>query len=167
MAARLLFEDPPPRILGDDLESFVYVLLWLVGRYAPNKLSDHERALFLRRFDGLYKADMLRIGGSFVTKLKIESKNLRYLLADLLDGYRYRYTELGQREQREPGNLEEHKRLQAQLESHKWLMDTLSDALKAEEWKALRDPAKEQGVAPLFQRAGGRRRKSVCSEYDG
>jgi hypothetical protein len=46
-------------------------------------------------------------------------------------------------------------------------MDTLSDALKAEEWKALRDPAKEQGVAPLFQRAGGRRRKSVCSEYDG
>jgi hypothetical protein len=156
--------------LGDDLESFVHVLLWLACKYAPNKLEDYDRAEFLQTFDDLNeqsKANMLRIGGSFVNGLKIESKNLRYLLADLLDGYRYRYIELGPREQREPGNLEEHKRLQAQLESHKWLMDTLNNALKAEEWKALRDPAKEQGVAPLFQRARGRRRKSVCSEYDG
>jgi hypothetical protein len=156
--------------LGDDLESFALVLLWLVGKYAPNEMSDNKRAKFLQTFDDFNeqsKANMLRIGGSFVNELKIQSKNLRYLLADLLDGYRYRYTELGRREQREPGNLEEHKRLQAQLESHKWLMDTLNNALKAEEWKALRDPAKDQGVEPLFQRARGRRRKSVCSEYDG
>jgi len=44
--------------------------------------------------------------------------------------------------------LETHKHHQAQLESHKWFMDLLSDALKAEEWKRLRDPVrKEQDVA--------------------
>src|SRR6266508_1365219 len=34
MAARLCVEKPPPRTLGDDLESFALVLLWLIGRYA-------------------------------------------------------------------------------------------------------------------------------------
>ena len=43
----------------------------------------------------------------------------------------------------------------------------LSDALKAKEWKRLRDPArKEQDVAPLFRRKRGRKRKSACSEYE-
>lgn len=37
-------------------------------------------------------------------------------------------------------------------------MDLLSDALKAEEWKTLRDPVRK---APLFQREGGRKRKSA------
>jgi hypothetical protein len=170
MAARLLFKKPPPRTLGDDLESFVHVLLWLVGRYAPNEMSDDERAKFLRTFDDLNeqsKVNMLTSGGFFMSRLKLEPKNLnlRYLLGDLLDGYRYRYAELGPREQRDPAKLKEHTDLQQRLESHKWFMDILSDALKAEEWKALRDPAKEQEVATLFQREGGKKRKSQCKEY--
>jgi hypothetical protein len=108
---------------------------------------------------------MLRIGGSFVPELELESENLKYLLGDLLDGYRYRYAQLGPREQRDPAKLKEHKDLQERLESHKWFMDILSDALKAEEWKALRDPAKDQGVATLFQTEGGKKRKSQCKEY--
>jgi hypothetical protein len=168
MAARLLFKKPPPRTLGDDLESFVHVLLWLVGRYAPNEMSDDERAKFLRRFDDLYgesKADMLKIGRSFVSGLKVQSKNLRFLLRDLLDGFRYRYTEVEEPDEEEPAKLKEHEDLQQRLESHKWFMDILSDALKAEEWKALRDPAKDQEVATLFQREGGKKRKSNCEEY--
>lgn len=170
MAARLCVERPPPRTLGDDLESFALVLLWLVGRYSANTMSPVERAMFLQRFDSLYgdpKADMFRSGRALVPTLKLPSKDLRYLLEDLLDGFRYRYTELGEREQQQPGKLEEHKHFQARLESHKWLMDLLSDVIKAEEWKELRDPArKEQKVAPLFKREGGRKRKSACSEYE-
>jgi hypothetical protein len=134
MAARLCVEKPPPRTLGDDLESFALVLLWLVGRYAANEMSPVERAMFLQRFDSLYgdpKADMFRSGRALVPTLKLPSKDLRYLLEDLLDGYRFRYTELGEREQQKPGKLEAHKHHQARLESHKWLMDLLSDALKA------------------------------------
>jgi hypothetical protein len=170
MAARLCVEKPPLRTLGDDIESFALVLLWLVGRYAANTMSPVERAMFLQRFDSLYgdpKADMFRSGRALVPTLKLPSQNLRYLLEDLLDGYRFRYTELGEREQQKAGKLEAHKHHQARLESHKWLMDLLSDALKAEEWKRLRDPVrKEQDVAPLFQREGYRKRKSACSEYE-
>jgi hypothetical protein len=170
MAARLCVEKPPPRTLGDDLESFALVLLWLVGRYAANAMSPVERAMFLQRFDSLYgdpKADMFRSGRALVPTLKLPSQNLRYLLEDLLDGYRFRYTELGEREQQKPGQLEAHKDHQARLENHQWLMHLLSDALKAEEWKRLRDPVrKEQDVAPLFPREEGRKRKSACSEYE-
>jgi len=46
-------------------------------------------------------------------------------------------------------------------------MDPLSNALKAEEWKGLKDPARrDQEVAQLLQREGGRKRKSACSEYE-
>jgi hypothetical protein len=169
MAARLSFKDPPPRTLGDDLESFVHVLLWLVCRYAPNDMEDYRRAIFLERFDkshGQSKADMLRGGRALIADLELKSDHLTILLEKLLDGCQYRYTKLGRREQRAPGELEEFKHHQAQLESHSWLMDLLSDALKAEEWKAFRDPAKDQEVAPLFQRELWRRRKSDCLEYD-
>jgi hypothetical protein len=170
MAARLCIETPPSRTLGDDLESFALVLLWLVGRYATNEMSPVERAMFLQRFDNLYgdpKADMFRSGRALVPTLKLPSQNLRYLLEDQLDGYRFQYTELGEREQQKPGQLEVHKDHQAQLENPQWLMDLLSNALKAKGWKRLRDPARrDQEVAPLFQREGGRKRKSACSEYE-
>lgn len=170
MAARLCVETPPSRTLGDDLESFALVLLWLVGRYATNEMSPVERAMFLQRFDNLYgdpKADMFRSGRALVPTLKLPSQNLRYLLEDLLDGYRFRYTELGEREQQKPGQLEAHKHHQARLENHQWLMDLLNNALKAEEWKRLKDPARrDQEVARLLQREGGRKRKSACSEYE-
>ena len=46
-------------------------------------------------------------------------------------------------------------------------MDLLNNALKAEEWKRLKDPARrDQEVARLLQREGGRKRKSACSEYE-
>ena len=126
--------------------------------------------MFLQRFDSLYgdpKADMFGRGPTISATLKLPSKHLRYLLEDLLDGYRYRYTELGEREQEKPGKLEAHKHHQERLETHDWLMNLLSNALKDEAWKAVRDPSrKEQEVAPLFKREGGRKRKSACSEYE-
>jgi len=90
MAARLCVETLPSRTLGDDLESFALVLLWLVGRYATNEMSPVGHAMFLQRFDNLYgdpKANMFRSGWALMPTLKLPSQNLRYLLEDLLDGY--------------------------------------------------------------------------------
>ena len=178
MSARLCQEAPPTRTLGDDLESFALLLLWLAGRYAENTMSPPERARFLRRFDNLdgdAKADMFRGGSTIAVQLKLSSKNLRYLLAGLLEGYRYRYTELLEQEEEMPLELAAHEgalaarieQRQARLENHEWLMGLLSKALKDEEWKASSDPSrKEQEVAPLNQREGGTKRKSACEEYE-
>ena len=170
MSARLCVETPPTRTLGDDLESFALLLLWLAGRYAANDMSPLERAEFLQQFDSLYgraKANMFGFGSTTAATLKLPSKGLKFLLEDLLEGYRYRYAELREREQKIPEKLEAHKRHQARLENHEWLMGLLSEALKDEEWKASSDPSrKEQKVEPLFQREGGTKRKSACEEYE-
>ena len=170
MSARLCVETPPTRTLGDDLESFALLLLWLAGRYAENTMSPLERAEFLQQFDSLYgraKAHMFGVGPTIAGELKLSSKNLRYLLEDLLEGYRYRYTELREREQKIPEKLAAHKHHQARLENHEWLMGLLSKALKDEEWKASSDPSrKEQKVEPRNQREGGTKRKSACEEYE-
>jgi hypothetical protein len=124
--------------------------------------------------DGDAKADMFCGGSIIAARLKLSSKRLTYLLAELLEGlpipihravgraadtdtqscwkgYRYRYTELWERDKKIPGKLEAHEHHQAWLEGHKWLMDLLRDALKDEAWKASRDPSrKEQEVAILF-----------------
>ena len=170
MSARLCYETPPKRTLGDDLESFALLLLWLAGGYAANDMSPLERWQFLRRFDswdGDAKAGMFGSGSTIANRLKLSSNGLTYLLEDLLDGYRYRYTKLTEREQKIPGKLAAHEHHQARLENHEWLMGLLSEALKDEEWKESSDPSrKEQEVAPLNQRETWRKRKSACSEYE-
>ena len=169
MSARLCYETPPKRTLGDDLESFALLLLWLAGGYAANDMSPLERRQFLRRFDswdGDAKAGMFGSGSTIANRLKLSSNGLTYLLEDLLDGYRYRYTKLTEREQKIPGKLAAHEHHQARLENHEWLMGLLSEALKNGEWKKKDDPSKVQEVARLFQREGGTKRKSACEEYE-
>ena len=177
MSARLCVETPPTRTLGDDLESFALLLLWLSGKYAENTMSPPERARFLRRFDSLDgdgKADMFGLGSTMAVRLRLSSKNLRYLLAGLLEGYRYRYTELLEQGNEMPHELAAHEgalaerieQRQARLENHEWLMGLLSEALKDEEWKASSDPSRKQEVTPLNQREGVTKRKSACSEYE-
>ncbi|PBK94374.1 hypothetical protein ARMGADRAFT_1079060 [Armillaria gallica] len=148
MSARLCRESPPPRTLGDDLESFALFLL-------P-----------FERTDGTYKAKILR-DNTLVATLHLDSRYLEGLLADLLDGYRWRYIEMLRRDQGQSNKLEELMRQQRQLETHDWLMTLLRDGLKDEAWKVVRDPSrKEQKVAAMVQRDGRRRRKSDCSEYE-
>ena len=176
MSARLCVERPPTRTLGDDLESFALLLLWLAGKYAENDMSPIERAEFLQRFDSLYgraKADMFGVGSTIAVRLKLSSKNLKYLLARLLEGYRYRYTELLEQEEEMPHELAAHEgalaarieQRQARLENHEWLMSLLSESLKNGEWKK-DDSSKDQEVAPLNQGEGGTKRKSAFSEYE-
>ncbi|PBK62673.1 hypothetical protein ARMSODRAFT_1008164 [Armillaria solidipes] len=169
MSARLCRESPPPRTLGDDLESFALVLLWLAGRYAKNELSPITRCEFLLPFerkDGTHKAKMLR-DNALAATLHLDSHNLEGLLADLLDGYRWRYFELLHRDQEQSNKSEELTCQRKQLETHDWLMTLLRDGLKDEAWKAVRDPSrKEQKVSAMVQRDGRKKRKSDCSEYE-
>ncbi|KAK0185833.1 hypothetical protein F5146DRAFT_157696 [Armillaria mellea] len=109
---------------------------------------------------------MFRDNGLAAT-LHLNSHNLEGLLADLSDGYRWRYFELLQRDRKQSNKLEELRRQRKQLETHDWLMTLLPNGLKDEAWKAVRDPSrKEQKVAAMVQRDGRKRRKSDCSEYE-
>ncbi|KAK0209752.1 hypothetical protein IW262DRAFT_502167 [Armillaria fumosa] len=170
MSARLCGESPPPRTLGDDLESFALVLLWLAGRYAKSKMSPIERREFLLAFErthGMQKAMMFLGGRTRAIMLHLDSRCLEDLLGDIFDGYRWRYTLLARRDQEQSNQSEKLEHQQRLLESHHWLMNLLGNKLKDETWKAARDPSsKEQKVAPIFPSVGTKKRKSDCSEYE-
>ncbi|KAK0220871.1 hypothetical protein EDD85DRAFT_1028722 [Armillaria nabsnona] len=109
MSARLWDESPPPWTLGDNLESFALVLLWLACRYAKNELSPITRCEILlpfERTDGTHKAKMLR-DNALAATLHLDSRYLEGLLADLLDGYRWRYIELLHRDREQSNKLKE------------------------------------------------------------
>ncbi|KAK0449076.1 uncharacterized protein EV420DRAFT_1275459 [Desarmillaria tabescens] len=170
MSARLCVQTPPLRTLGDDLESFALLLFWIAARYAPNRLSAYERALFLDRFDhndDTRRVDIFLSGKTSAAKLLLVSEYFEELLAILSDGYAWRYRVLTRLERKNQGALEELKEKQDLLETHQWFMDVLSNTLKKDTWKAIKDrSAKEQEVARLVVKEGEKKRKSGCSEYE-
>ncbi|KAF5386277.1 hypothetical protein D9757_008595 [Collybiopsis confluens] len=60
-------EKPVKHTVGDDIESFLWVLSWVVGRNAPSTMTDKACAKFLQAFDekdsGSTKQDKLGSGG--------------------------------------------------------------------------------------------------------
>jgi hypothetical protein len=168
MSARLCVEEPPLRSLGDDLESFALVLLWLSSKYASNDMSPVQRTEFLLPFEranGELKAGMFRQGRSQVPSLALDSQYLECLLENLLVGYRWRYTKRS-RSELEPQSVAPEMDERTRLDNPDWLLTLLGDALKDEAWKAVRDPSrKDQAVALMFRREEGRKRKSDCLGY--
>ncbi|KAG0705431.1 hypothetical protein DFH29DRAFT_277633 [Suillus ampliporus] len=57
--ALLARETPKPHRLEDDMESFLYVLMYTVIRYLPSNMSVEERNTFLQLFDEEYETDAL------------------------------------------------------------------------------------------------------------
>ncbi|KAF9021842.1 hypothetical protein BDZ89DRAFT_1163546 [Hymenopellis radicata] len=150
MAARLCSPSPPPRTVGDDVESFVLLLLWMAARYAPNNMTPSDRGAFLARFDrpsGLDKMDIIRGGTDTVVDLKLLSSGLGEVLEDILNVYCSRYKGLTSREKKKPEVVEELERRQALLERHDWLVDILRMTLQNEAWANDTDGSrKEQTV---------------------
>ncbi|KAF8894293.1 hypothetical protein CPB85DRAFT_1440523 [Mucidula mucida] len=136
-AARLCNTSPPPRTIGDDLESFVLVLLWIAVRYAPNKMTASERGSALAKFEGadcLSKTYMILAGTSNVVKMKLLSSDLELVLEDVIDIFSWRYKALRSRDTHNAKAVEELRGRQALLEGHGWLVNILSDALQNEAW---------------------------------
>ncbi|KIK67588.1 hypothetical protein GYMLUDRAFT_215717 [Collybiopsis luxurians FD-317 M1] len=126
-------ETPVEHSVGDDLESFLWVLSWVVGRNAPSSMTDAHRAWFLRTFDenldpGYTKDMLLRSGIKTVTNLKLNSVQVSDLLAELWLKFGGRYESDYFVFTKRRSEEEAHDWLQ-QLETHNWMIGQLEAAL--------------------------------------
>ncbi len=81
--------------VGDDLESFVHVMVWLAARYAPNHMEPSLRDTFLAVFDAPEgndsKESRMLNGKKCIKRLKLAERHLRSLLGDLWYTFGLRY----------------------------------------------------------------------------
>ncbi|KAJ7508413.1 hypothetical protein B0H11DRAFT_2184889 [Mycena galericulata] len=164
MSARLCADSPPARTLGDDIESFVLVLMWLATAYGPSTMTPSERAFTLQIFDdpgAVSKTNMLMAGEGPVRRLLLESSHLEDVLCELLEGLKNRY--LPPRRNATPEMKTDLAQKVAILEDHSWVIQVLENALENKDWAATMDPGSPQKVAVL--KPAQKKRKSDLSEY--
>lgn len=97
MSLRLLEQSSPVRHeVRDDIESFVYVLLWVAARYAPNKMTPTTRAGFLDNFDYqpgdlpiMKKRSLVMQGNKAAITINLNSSFLQRLLGRLVKQLAY------------------------------------------------------------------------------
>ncbi|KAE9385890.1 hypothetical protein BT96DRAFT_744542, partial [Gymnopus androsaceus JB14] len=167
MAARLLSRDPVARTVGDDLESFMLVYLWIAVLYASNDMSAIQRGQALEMFDSrnpVFRKLCISSGHLTPYNYHLRSTFLEDVLMPLMYDFSFRYS--APLPPKGKGRPEEHKQNAQKVETHAFMLQTLEECLKNEEWKAIADPAEEQKwTAPLL-RDSRRKRKSDCTEYD-
>ncbi|KAJ6458622.1 hypothetical protein C8R47DRAFT_1244930 [Mycena vitilis] len=165
-SASLCSLDSPVRSLGDEVESFVLVLLWLATTFAPATMTAQSRTNALRVFDdyrGFGKLNMILAGQHIAAKIGLHSVDFECLLARVLEGFSYRYRSLPRLAPAAQRVELDKKRVLT--ESHDWLMQTLQAGLENKDWAVFADPGAAQEVKEsLFQKA--KRRKSKLTEYE-
>ena len=155
LSIRLLKDATVHHEVSDDIESFIWILLWTAARYAPNNLSSKTRAAFLHQFDrhGL-APDYTKLGMAGVGMIgiasfagpQIKSLQLEDLLGELMEQLRYRYDD--RKRYRTPGMSDDDvKKLQERLSTHEWMESTLLRELDNEEWRGMKDGAVNYPVA--------------------
>jgi hypothetical protein len=165
MSARLCCKNPPIRNLGDEIESFLLLYLWVSGRYAPSTMDGIQRYNFLQHFEGRTGEgkEALFTAEDKVFRLQLSSAPLRRALNSLMKRYRSRYMML------DPDNtsptaataaIEE----QAPLANYDWIKGELERALKEGVWPE-GDHAVDQTV-DVPDKMGGKKRRSNHTEYD-
>ncbi|KAF9023916.1 hypothetical protein BDZ89DRAFT_1069580 [Hymenopellis radicata] len=81
--------------VGDDLESFVHVMVWLAARYAPNNMDPSVRGAFLAIFDAPagvdFKETRMTLGKEAIERLLLGQRHLETLLEDLWFAFGRRY----------------------------------------------------------------------------
>ncbi|KAF8894287.1 hypothetical protein CPB85DRAFT_1565903 [Mucidula mucida] len=146
-AARLCSATPPTHTVGDDVESFVLLLLWMAARFAPNNMTPIERGSALAMFEvGLSKTAMIRGGTSGVVDMKLLSSDLTYVLIDVINKFSWRYKLLDPRDEKNAKVVEELTRQQALLEGHDWFIDILDDASQNEAWANGTDGSRKEQI---------------------
>ena len=156
LSIRLLRDTQAYHQVSDDIESFIWILLWVAARYAPNNLSFETRAAFLQRFDRYdltpeyNKASMATAGAATINSLwglQLKSPQLEDLLGELMEHLRYRYYD-DRKKYRTPGMSDDDvKKLQERLSTHEWMESTLLRELDNEEWRGMKDGAVNYPVA--------------------
>ena len=158
--------------IGDDLESFVYVLAMVAIKYARNSMDSQRRNRALKKFDfdgvaGVSKAELLSRDTGTIRDFKLDQKTFSDLLEDLFRGFGLRYGS-PRYDDLERDNPEAIAAELAKLETYDWLYVVLDRTLKDDEWKAAEDGAVEQKISSDSDRYltdGQKKRKSMMEEY--
>lgn len=138
LAARLLKDPQTAHEACDDIESFVYLLLWTAARYAPNNMTPKGRAVFLHRFERqspTYAAHMKQIllESDVARTLELDSAPLRRIITDLVKHLAFRHPERWKEGLSSKG-IDRKQRL---MLTHEWMATYLDTALR--EWQETDD----------------------------
>ncbi|KAF5392684.1 hypothetical protein D9757_000919 [Collybiopsis confluens] len=156
--------------IADDIESFLWVLSWVVARNAPSKMADAACAGFLQVFDlhplsTVTKLDKLFGGAVTIKALQLETAQVSRLLLTLWRQFGARYGSeyfLMKKEDKSPEFSEEWLRT---LDSHDWMIEQLRTALSDEKWEKLNDPRIDRKLPQTSKclTAGQKKRRSAVS----
>ncbi|KAF5344696.1 hypothetical protein D9757_015063 [Collybiopsis confluens] len=147
-------ENPVEHTVGDDIESFLWVLSWVV-------VEMHRR-----KPGGSAKKMQLRSGGSAIRDLKLATLKVTDLLSKLWKQFGGRYGSDRFTDMTEASSKAASEWLQT-LESHDWTIKQLNAALADEEWKTLKDPRITRLLPKTSKILTERqnKRKSTMTEY--
>lgn len=128
--------------VDDDIESFLWVLLWVAIRHAPNSLPPEERSSLLANFDvpsaQWHVKRSLVAGGRKVIVgkygFKLTSRALADVLATLV-------------QELEGAVWDEDAEAKAHWSTHDWMLGVLGEALRDEKWKMVEDHSVHYPVA--------------------
>lgn len=130
---------------SDDIESFLWVMLWIAIRHAPNGLTADDRLAMLSYFDfsktktpARAKSLWTLAGGELVTSKREGLLLTTSFFADLLERLTADFRLAWHREEKEAVE---------RWATHDWMEDTLEDACKNDEWSAMKDGAVDHPVA--------------------
>lgn len=127
----------------DDIESFLWVLLWVAIRHASNSLTPAERRGCLAQFNvssshWRFKLSLVQGGRvaieSRVAGIQLASEPLKHCLGTLVDELHHAIIRI-------ENGAKDH------WSTHDWVLGVLDEALKNEEWKRAIDPQLDNEVA--------------------
>ena len=157
--------------IGDDLESFVYVLAMVAIKYARNSMDPQRRTRALKKFDfdgvaGDSKAELLKAERATVRDFQLDQRPFSDLLKDIFRGFGLRYGS-SRYDDLERDNPEAIATELAKLETYDWLYDVLDKALENDEWKDAGDGTVQQEILLDSDRylTDAQKRKSTIEEY--
>ncbi|KAE9385386.1 hypothetical protein BT96DRAFT_840765 [Gymnopus androsaceus JB14] len=160
LSIRLLQNPATHHEIRDDIESFFYVLFWVAGRYAPNKLDPSERTEFLSMFDykqlqpAAAKHRFVTAGQFSVTEggPMLATEYFEDLLVSMIENLAPLYRKRsGKTAADQVGRML----------THDWMANEMAKALENKEWKAMRDAAVDHEVVHIIRNLKRRRRSSA------
>ncbi|KAJ3979054.1 hypothetical protein F5890DRAFT_1644962 [Lentinula detonsa] len=157
MAARLLSKEPTAQTISNDLESFM--LLWFAACYAPNKMSPAYRGKMLYAYDTLnrlIKGNFMLVRPATPCRFQLHSTSLTKILVKLMQQYSAHYAMPYNNDEALESDII---KKQAMLETHGWMIDTMQEALKDEDWNATTD-CQRLGSSLLSQASQSRDKRS-------
>jgi hypothetical protein len=144
--------------IADDLESFIWLLVWIAARYGPHLLSAPELLAFLTPFDynpqlvlHAGKVTIARQGSALIYDLSVETQGFESLLITLMKTLHELYLKP---EALSVTGLSESQidQVKTRLHSHDWMMQTIGTALENIEWRKTVDPYKKH-ILPIPPRS--------------